>query len=384
MMTASITILRLAVFIGGCLLFVYGPVRAEEGKFRTDGGDESLPWFQLEDGKFPPPGSAHAIDGELIALDHINRTGLIRPDRNDSQRRPEWDLARPFEMLPYGTFSYHGAPAELRDIPIGTHLHGLFYAEPQTAASKAPPKPAVFKRCLLLEDDFSYRTRRSELLQIESLVVDMTTTAVTGIAVVPVDAASKKATESKPVGYQVNAATRIWKGNGFGTLADLAAGQHVLVNLTVCTLKGPGRCTDVWLDAESRSAATARQLEVHRHYMREHGLAGWVDHVDNEKGIVTATLFGGIDPQLRETFVLGESITAAVAEANLRTYDQINDRKSGPLVELRNAPSAVGSSDFRIRFKPSELLEGFRPQRVIRVWSARWKVDDLPREEKLY
>jgi hypothetical protein len=42
--------------------------------FRTDGGDEKLPWFQLKPGEFPPDGSAHSIAGELIALDHINRT----------------------------------------------------------------------------------------------------------------------------------------------------------------------------------------------------------------------------------------------------------------------------------------------------------------------
>jgi hypothetical protein len=35
--------------------------------------------------------------------------------RHDTQRRGEWDIARPFVMLPFGSLSYHGAPAELRD-----------------------------------------------------------------------------------------------------------------------------------------------------------------------------------------------------------------------------------------------------------------------------
>ena len=46
----------------------------------------------------------------------------------------------------------------------------------------------------------------------------------------------------------------------------------VFVNLTYATLKGPGRCTDIWLDAESRALATAQQAEVHRQNLRERGL----------------------------------------------------------------------------------------------------------------
>ena len=43
-------------------------------------------------------------------------------------------------MLPYGSIYYHGAPAALQDIPLGTHLHGLFYLkEPD---DKSPPPPA--------------------------------------------------------------------------------------------------------------------------------------------------------------------------------------------------------------------------------------------------
>src|SRR4051794_41274482 len=118
------------------LCFSLVPLRAAEPTFRTDGGDETLPWFQLQPGEFPSEGSAHAVSGELIALDHVNRTGLLRPDRDDTQRRGDWDIARPFVLLPYGSLRLHGAPAELRDIPIGTHLHGRFYADDGAAANK--------------------------------------------------------------------------------------------------------------------------------------------------------------------------------------------------------------------------------------------------------
>jgi hypothetical protein len=73
-----------------------------------------------------------------------------------------------------------------------------------------------------------------------------------------------------------------------------------------------------------------------------------------------------------------------VAEENLRTWDQINDRKMGPVIEvLQNAPSP-GFSGVRVKFKPVDLLEGFRPKRYVRLFAPGWRCDDLPREERLY
>ena len=74
---------------------------------------ESAP-FQLKQGEFPPEGTSHSIAGELIALDHVNRTGTLRPDRTDAQRRGDWDLPLHFTMLPYGSMRYRGAPATLK------------------------------------------------------------------------------------------------------------------------------------------------------------------------------------------------------------------------------------------------------------------------------
>jgi len=353
---------------------------AADPPFRTDGGDEKLPWFQLKAGEFPPEGSAHAVSGELIALDHVNRTGMIRPDRDDTQRRGDWDIARPFVMLPFGSLSYHGSPAELRDIPIGTHLHGQFFADPQQTPTKKgqPLPPATFTRAIKLEDDFSFHARQGRTWRVEAVAADIGTLTLTGI-----DKDGKA--DAKPITYRIAATTRVWKGKGFGTLADIAAGQTVQVNLTVCTLKGPGRVTDIWLDAESRTVATAHQLEIHRQYQREHGLAGLVVAVDNKKGTVDVLLFGGFDPKLADAFVPGGTAAGAVAEDSLRTWDQINDVKRGPVqaVDLR-LDHAFGSSGVTVQFKPSALLEGYRPGRVVRLFSGDWKVDDLPREERLY
>jgi hypothetical protein len=339
--------------------------------FRTDGGNDKLPWYQLKEGQFPPEGSAHYIGGELTAMDHINRSGAIRQDRTDAIRRSEWDRTLPFTLLACGSLYYHGAPAALRDFPIGTHLHGLFYLDEKDG--KGP-----FTRVIRFEDDFSYFARQHRIWKVNAVDLEKGTLSVTVM-----DENGEHA-DAKPTLLQIIPATRVWKGHGFGSLKDLAAGQSLLVNLTVCTLKGPGRCTDIWLDPESRALAFSLQREVNNQFEREHGLAGRVDEVDNKEAVVTMTLFDGFDPKLLEDFVVNESVTSAVAEESLRTYDQNSDRMKGDLLEVQHIPVVTGNSGIRLKFRTSTLLEGQRPGRILRIWSSKWKVDDLPKEERIY
>jgi hypothetical protein len=412
--------LRSSAFLCGsfCLLLASGAAAAEP--FRTDDGDPALPWYQLEPGVFPPANSWHAVSGELIALDHVNRTGVLRPDRDDTQRRGDWDIPRPFGLLAFGSVGYHGAPAELRDVPIGTHLHGRFYADPVVAkvpaGRKAPVQsdPATFTRVVRLDDDFSYMQNRGRIWRIEAIAADPMTGAITGLTVLDVPAkgsTTETPANVEPVTFQLATTTRVWKGRGFGEIADLAAGQTVLLNITVATLKGPGRLTDVWIDEESRKLAAAKQVEVHRQFQREHGLACWIDEVDNQAGTVTLAVFAGFDPELRKALVVENPAASAapaastapatstaqpappptaalaVGEDSLRTYDQINDNKKGPILEVRDfKPTAEveGDSYVRVKVHPSLLLEGFRPRKIVRLFAPGWKVDDLPREERLY
>ncbi len=303
----------------------------------------------------------------------MNRTGVLRQDRTDAIPRAKWDHALPFTMLPFGSLSYHGATAELRDIPLGTHLHGQFYFDEKAGKDGK----GAFTKVLRLEDDFSFSARQKRLWRIEAF--DLENGKLTAIGAGP----EEHAADAKPAIFEVNAATRVWKGRAIGTLNDLAAGQAVLLDLTICTLAGPGRCTDIWLDAESREVATAQQLEVHRQFQREHGLAGWVDEVDNQTNIMTVTLFAGFDPSLAEDYPLGSIVAAAVAEETLRTYEQIGDVMKGPILDLKRVPAAPGSSGLRLTFKPGTLLEGYRPRRILRLFSGKWRMQNVPREERL-
>tara|TARA_R110002096_G_scaffold24760_6_gene77937 strand:- start:11705 stop:12838 length:1134 start_codon:yes stop_codon:yes gene_type:complete len=369
--------------IGITLLGLVGAAFAQDAPaFRTDAStDDSLPWFQIVDGEFPPEGSAHYFSGELIGIDPVNRKGTLRVDRTDQQRRSHWDLPVDFKMLPYGAIWLHGSPAELRQVPIGTHLHGWFYEkgpdeEVRTVFHNRASIEANFTRCFRLEDDFSYQIRQGRDWRVDVVNLEEGKLTVTGMKG---DVADEKATE-----FDLLPSARIWKGNGFGTLADLAAGQRIQVNLTWATLYGPGRCIDIWLDAESQAGAKARMAATYEQHLKERGFAGWVDAVDNPNRVVTVTFFDQVDPKLFEDFNKGASVTALVAEPSLRSYDQVNDRKRGPLLEMREVPNVPGSSGVQIDFQPELLLEGFRPGRIVRILPERWPLISIPQEERLW
>lgn len=382
-----------------CLL---GALAADAPKFRTDADghykpeelkllkskkkDEVLQWFQLVEGQFPPEGSSHAVSGELMLIDHIERRFQIRVDRNDTQDRGVWDLPLTATMLPYGAIYYRGAPAALQDIPLGTHLNGQFYLKDPNDNSPLPPGPhnnrvtpeSDFRRCFRLKDDFTFRQRQKQSWKIDS--VDLTTNKV--VATLQQD--------GKPIGtaktFDLQASTQVLMGNGFGDLKSLQSEQSVLMNLTWVTLYGPGRITDIWIDEPSRVLATNQQMARHRIHLRERGLPGWITAVDDDEQIVTVTFFGGLDESLLTEWQNPEVTTGglAVARDSLATYDPVNDRKSGKILDVTKPPLEPGSSGVQIRLKIDLLLEGYRPKRVVRFYPASWKVIALPREEQFH
>ncbi|WDI40609.1 hypothetical protein [Bremerella sp. P1] len=366
------------------LLFVVcltSPIAAEE-TFRTDTSeDEKLPWYQTVPGQFPPEGSAHYFTGELVGKDHIHRTGTIRVSRTDKQRRSHWDLPIDFRILPYGSLSYHGSPAALKDIPIGTHLHGLWYIKDEGEETKSlfynrKSIESDFTKAFRLVDDFTYYQEKNELWQVDNV----------DLKEMKLKLVSQAEGEEKPTSIELDltAATRVYQGKQVATLEDIQPGQNVLFNLTWATLYGVGRCTDLWLDEESRQIAQARQLAQHRLHQKDRGLAGIIDAVDNQKRILTVTLFGGIDSSLYEDFKPNTTAQVCVSEPTLQIYDQVNDKKGGPILAVNQVEKKPGSSGIQIQVQPSLLLEGFRPGRIVRIFPSGWPVVTLPEEETLW
>ena len=390
------------LFAALCLLVSVGAASAADTPaYRTDAaGFVKAPspkkWFMLVDGAFPPEGSAHAVSGELVQVDHLERRFHLRVDRNDSQDRGVWDLCISGIMLPYGSIFYRGAPAALPDIPQGTHLHGLFYLRAAND-NEAPPPGAFnrrspegdFRRCFQLEDDFSHQQRLKQSWKIDEVNLEkmvLTATLQQGGASV-----------GKPQFFDLLTSTAVYQGNTILDLKALQPGQQFLMNLTWVTLYSPGRITDLWLDDASRQIATTRQLERHRLYVREHGLPGWIDSVDDANETVTMTFFAGLDPKLFDELTIPAPVVPgreplpgalpkgglAVARETLMTYDPVNDRKGVGIMELKKIPLEYGSSGYQLKVKCDMMLEGFRPKRFIRFYMPSWRVRDLPREEKL-
>ena len=380
-----------------------GPVKADEKRKnpKERRPDDKPEWHQLVEGEFPPEGSAHAVSGELIKVDHLERRFQIRVDRNDSQDRGVWDLPLDAGMLPYGSIWLHGAPAALPDIPLGTHLHGLFYlTDPD---DKTPPPDTWyrrktpefdFRRCFRIEDEFSFHARRKQLWKIESVDLEakkLTATLMEG---------GKPAGDGKAKIFDLQSHTRVFEGGGFAGLKALQPGQMALFNLTWVTLYGPGRVTDIWLDEAARALTTAGQLERHRSYIRERGLPGWVTAVDDEQQFVTVAFFDNVDAKLFDELTTKDPNAPppkdgspppveprgglAVARETLMAYDPVNDRKTGSVLEVKKTAAGPGSSGVRMKLKMDLMLEGYRPKRIVRFYPPTWKVNALPKEEEFF
>lgn len=353
-------------------------------------------------GKFPErPGNYLA--GELVTVDAINRRGGLRLDGDFVDDR--YDQAQPhdFAMLPYGMIYYHGAPAELRDIPLGTHLHGSFYLPPQGEEAAIPPTKgppqygSKFNHAILLEDDFSFYSRRGQAWKIVSIDKQAITGRADGyphyspgrMKVVAVGQQAENGLSGEHTLW-IKDSARVWKNRMLLDWDALAVDQVVQLNLTWCPEWGNKEfgVLDVWVDAESQAAATEMQRRIHVQYQRTRWLPGWIDHVEHEtggRGIVTITLFGGMDKSLYDEIKAKDRpLSVAAAENTLRTYWKGHDAMSGPIVDIKlieNPP--LGNSGIQIRWQAGALLDGFRPGRIVRLKKDRWPNSKNPPEERL-
>lgn len=348
--------------------------------------------------QFPDPKEARYFSGELTMVDHVNRMGILRSDRLDTQKKNHQDLPHHFTMLPYGMVYYRGAPATLRDIPIGTHLHGLFYVGPEggyrpsllptdyLAQVKNRPNAyspnSPWSHVLLLEDDFSFYRRQGAAWTFVSI-----------------DPAGERLVAKRKGGsgeegltgeqeFEISKATGVFLGDRIGTLADLAAGQEVLFNLTWATLFGPGRITEVWVDEKSRKLATERQDAVFREYQKDRGFPAMVEevrHLEKGAGEVKVSFYQGFTEAESELFLEKKTGFLIVVEPNLRSHGQGSDKQAMRMLTVSPAGDVPpGHSGFVGTFHTYQLLEGVRPGRSLRLMPQEWGGGSLPREERIW
>lgn len=376
--------------------------------------------FRPEAGKFPPLEKAHAYRGELVFVDHVNRRGSLRVEGMGVFRRND---PHPFAMLPYGMVRYLGAPANLRDIPLGTVLHVRAFLPPDPEISAVPVLPVNNKEkdanhsrgvgiapaenhVLLLEDEPSHCQREGLIWKLKE--VEIKNHEGTILA----SREPKEGQEGKADGETLtfDAATRVWRGHECLRIEHLitegawpASGKKSLggqaVQLGITWKPTPGdvftrfHISDIWLDEAAVQNARQQQTETHKAFMRSRWLPGWIDAVEYGqfgRATVTATLFGGMDPSLYADFkkdipALMNGVENTLKHTEGGTAGPTQMAARGKFLDVTTLPGEVplGSSGIQIRFETDLITEGLRPTKVVRVRPANWPDVHVPREEYL-
>ena len=375
--------------------------------------------FRPEAGKFPPLEKAISYRGELVFVDHANRRGSIRVQgagmffRNDPH---------PFAMLPYGIIRYHGAPADLRDIPLGTVMHVRAFLPPDPKTSSVPVLPIDSKtkdanhnrgagifpaenHVLLLEDEPSHCLREGLVWKLKE--VDLQNNS--GIIVASRELKEGGDDKASEESMTFDAATRIWRGRERLEVEDLIAediwpasgkksldGQAVLLGITwKPTPDGVFthfHISDIWLDDAAIERSAHQQTETHKAFIRSRWMPAWIDAVEYGKfgrATVTATLFGGMDESLYADFKKGTSAMMNAVENTLKhthgAYGPAHMASRGSILDVTqtDGEAPLGSSGIQIRFETDLIIEGIRPGRVVRVRPGNWPQVQVPREEYL-
>lgn len=372
----------------------------------------SEPAFRPEPHRFAPLEKAKEYRGELVFVDHANRRGSLRVIRGSEvffQHVPN-----PFAMLPYGVVRYHNAPADLRNIPLGTllHAHGFLPPDPENSAVPVIQKPSIEQpaenHLLLLEDEPSRCMREGKVWKLKEIDVQKHLTKIVA-SLEPRSAGSASGTDQT---MTIDAGTRIWSGTEALSAKDMIAkglwpaegkkslaGMSALLGLSWLPagtwenrVENQFHITDLWLDDASMQRASERQIGLHQSHIRSRLMPAWIDAVEYSKfgrATITLTLFGGMDPALYEDFKKGEQAVIVSAENTLKPWSSIVSSShigsKGTILEtsLKRKDSPLGDSGIEVRMDTDLIIEGIRPGRVVRIRPTIWPHVSAPREEYL-
>lgn len=382
-----------------CLSSLLAPSWAEEEPYRP------------EQGKFPLIEKAKFYRGELVFVDHINRRGSLRLHVDGYFRERK---LHHFAMLPYGMIYYRGAPADLRDIPLGTTLYGKFFLPPDPEFSAVPnstgkhPEVPAENHAILLEDGLSFCLRKGKAWKLKE--VDLTKASVKystsangneGHLHVSLDRKEGGDGLGGEHKVTIDNSTRIWRGRELLGIDDLiseglwkAKEKNPMKDLPIQVnlawhpryLYQEFHASDLWLDEAAIQVARERQRQRHIRFIRLRWMPAWVDSIEYGKfgdATVAVTLFGGMGESLYADFKQGQGGQMAAAENTLRTYWPDHDGMEGKIVSVEKAKGEppFGSSGIQVKFSMNLVLEGFRPGRIVRIRPNNWPKNKPPKEE---
>ena len=338
------------------------PKKDDHYPFRTDFANAHLPWYSVKPGEFPPHHSDRRIGGELVQLDFIHRTGQFR-------RSKTGELVT-FNMPPYASINYLCADAVPSSVPLGTFF--LFFLNADANQN--------FNQLATMQDQYTMDMGHGFVYRLDEIKLGEGKLLTTKI---------KPSENNKEEGKRemlVTEQTQVWRNEELIKLSDLKVGDELLFNSTG-VVPGPSHCSDIWVGKETHKLTTDKERKKFNEYLKDRGLAAWIDKVDGGK--MTVALFSGDDRAFRETYAnqltVGKTLQICVANTELRTYNPPVDNERSNILEVQKVPlDFYGCSGIKLVVEPKHMLEGFRKNRVVRLFLPGAKLHDMPFGEGLY
>jgi hypothetical protein len=195
--------------------------------FRTDFGNDRLPWYRLTPGVAPPQDSEHRVFGELLAVGADHRSGRFRPEG----AREEVDFA----LIPGAAVRSLNTDATLADVPLGTRCRFHLYQDDTGA----------FRRASFVTDEVSDFIKNGVLIAARQ----------------PPGVKNDQGDPEQPpdVGralLRVGPDTRLWMADKPVALTTLAVGDLLLVNRTGDRPGQLSRCTHIWVGVDTHKQFT--------------------------------------------------------------------------------------------------------------------------------
>jgi hypothetical protein len=193
--------------------------------FRTDYGNDELPWYPLKPEQEPPPFSEHVVCGSLVKPGQFLTEGAGQ--------------AVDFILLTTAKVRYLGKDARIEDIPPGTRCRFSLYQDEKGA----------FTKVSLLSDDFSHRAGTFVTLRVDAVRLNENRIDVSWM-LPDVKDYNGDMQRPQPIGHsilRVTKDTRAWKLDKRIELVDLAVGDMMLINTTAELPGQPAQCADLWI-----------------------------------------------------------------------------------------------------------------------------------------
>lgn len=211
--------------------------------FRTDFGNDHLPWYRLKPNVAPPQYAGHLVFGELVSADAARRTGRFRADGAG-------DVVG-FSLIPEGTIRYLNAECDLSGLPVGTRCRFSLYQD----------DAGQFTRTGLVTDEATHLIANGAVWRVEALNLDA---GKLNVARQPPAVKNDQGDREQPpdIGraeLRIGSETRFWKGDQRVAAGDLAVGDLLLVNVTGERPGHPTRCTDVWIGTDTHKRVVEQQ-----------------------------------------------------------------------------------------------------------------------------